>query len=182
MNHSTYFYIYLPEIPFENKERMVLYYHGPFNNGIISKMANNLKSKLNCPKHLAWKVFSVFVELVQNIYFHAVEYNIALSHEPVGVIFIEESDDYFEITAANLTEIEKIEKIREKCELINQMDLTALRAYKNELLLKSSEKSDKGGNIGLVQIAILSQEKVDFQIKSLNAEQSFFSLSALIKK
>jgi len=186
MNNTSFFYIYAPEMIHKlnnAEEHVVLYYHGPFNNQIISEMSQGLRHQLAYTKQMGWKVFSIFVELVQNIYFYAKEYNIYNQNEPVGIVFVEESESAFEITAANFASIEALERIREKCEHINRLDNTQLRSYKNELLMRAEEDPTyKGGNIGLVQIALLSQEKIDFQTKFQNNHTAFFSLTTTVKK
>ncbi len=182
MSKSAYFYIYTPQPYFTADKHIILYYHGPFNNAIISQMAQGLRAETVEFKQAGWKLFSIFVEMVQNIYFHATDHNIYRGNEPVGIVFVEEEEDMFKITAANLATIESLEMIQERCTAINQMTLQELRAYKNELLNTSVEQQNRGGNIGLVQVALLSQENVNFEIHHASQDNGLFTLSSIVKK
>lgn len=182
MDAPVYFYIYTPQPYLENENHVILYYHGPFNNTVIARMAQELRANTACLKHTGWKVFSIFVEMVQNIYFHTIEYNIGRENEPVGIVFVEEHADTFKITAANLAGKASLELLEERCEAINQMNHQELRAYKNELLADAVDNQQKGGNIGLVQVAMLSQEKINFEIRPINQHNGLFTLVSTIKK
>jgi hypothetical protein len=57
-----------------------------------------------------------------------------------------------------------------------------LRKYKNQLLSNAVEDNLTGGNIGLVQVVLLSQERIFFEIKPVNAEVALFILTSVIKK
>jgi hypothetical protein len=62
------------------------------------------------------------------------------------------------------------------------MDEAKLRAYKSRLLLKAVEEDYKGGNIGLIQIALLSKHKINTHLHQLNPQKSFFSVTASLTK
>lgn len=164
-------------------EKVVLYYHGFFNRKVIAEMSQELKVKLADFPNLQWKIFYIFVELIQNIYFYAKEYNQTThNQDPIGLVLVEEDDTDFYITACNLASHQSIAKVVEKCAYINQLSIEELRAYKYELLNQATEKDQKGGNIGLVQIAIHSQDKLNINTITTQTELTFFSITTTVKK
>jgi hypothetical protein len=162
-------------------EHVVLYYHGPFNKHIIAEMSRDLREQLAYPTHLGWKVFYVFVELVQNIYFYANEHNIGDKGDPIGVVFVEDKEGVISITTGNVATLEAFEAVKDKCEYINQLPHDELRLYKNELLKKAVLDRYAKGSVGLAQIALLSQEKLLLEA-SLEHNDAFFCITTTIKK
>lgn len=186
MKKKPFFYTYTCEAignVQQRLEQVLLYYHGPFNHKIILNLAQTSKKHFENDSELNWKVFSIMVELLQNIYFNTIEHNVALKNEPVGIVFIEETESRLQITAANVASQESWQNVQEKCEYINRLTISELHSYKKELLKKSENDSHyRGGNIGLVQIALLSQNKLDYQVSFEDYEFPFFMLTTTLNK
>jgi Family of unknown function (DUF6272) len=180
---ATYFCAYSPYAFLEKAHPPVLCYQGPFEQDIISTMGHELRHSTASHGYASWKLFAVFVELAQNIHFHSIERNQTdLQKEPVGVILVEELAHSFQVTTANLVPATSVEKIRNRCEAVNQLSPRELRKYKNQLLSNAVEDNLTGGNIGLVQVVLLSQEQIYFELKPINAEATLFVLTSVIKK
>jgi len=71
--------------------------------------------------------------------------------------------------------------LQEKIEEINQLDLEKLKQMQ-EKQLKYGELSEKGGSgIGLINIAIRSNNKLDYKFETIDNETSHFNLQIKIK-
>jgi Family of unknown function (DUF6272) len=182
MENQSHFFVYHPNNAVNVKQDCLLYYHGPFNSRVIAQLSSRIKDHHTYSSHLIWKIYSIFIELVQNIQFHAAEFNSYPHTEPVGIIVIQEREGKVEITAANLMDNEHLRSMQDKCEQINRMNEAELRAYKSQLLLKAIEENYKGGNIGLIQVALLSKHKISTHLHQLNKQKSFFSVTASLAK
>jgi hypothetical protein len=183
MNQTAHFCSYTPYAFFKKAYEPVLYYQGQFDSDIISALGQELRHLTSSFGYVSWKLFAVFVELAQNIHFHSIERNYTHSKtEPIGFILVEEEAQSFQITTANLINQEKIIKLQNRCEAVNQLSPAELRKYKNELLSEALDHQLRGGNIGLVQVVLLSQEKIQFYIQPVNETTAIFTLTSIIKK
>ncbi len=184
MNISAHFCTYTPYAFFEEDAKTLLCYQGPFSMSIISRMGQDLRQDTATYGYISWKLFAIFIELAQNVHFHAVERNVTSQPEtmPVGLVMVEDLNHTFEITTANIIPIESIQKIQARCEAVNKLSLSELRKYKNELLSTAVDENLSGGNIGLVQVVLLSQEKIQYDLVPINEEIAFFTLTTTIKK
>lgn len=161
---------------------VVLAYKGPFNKNILNGMGNYIKEILVDSPQLSFKVFSIFVELAQNIYFYSSvlpEYKNKSSN--FGTFIIEQFPKYYTISAGNIVHDEDVEPIIEKCDIINSLERDDLRKYKKEQ--RKQARSSKGGaNIGLIQVALTSSNQLDIEVAQLKDGFSFFTISTNIDK
>lgn len=163
-----------------SKERVVLSYKGPITNVLLSEFGKDVRQKLQGNKKVGKKVFSIFMEVTQNILFYSKEVNHFGNKDKVGTIVVVELKDHIKILSGNLITRNSINSLLKKFEAIQSLDREALRAYKRELRDAPSEEESRGAGIGLVQIALVSDE-IEANIKNMSDEFSFFSLAIKVK-
>lgn len=163
---------------------ILMSYKGPFNNSILSGIGNYIKEILIDDPEVSYKVFSVFIELAQNIYFYSTvlpEFkndNFAGSY---GTFIIEQASDYYQINAGNIIEDKNVGSIIEKAEKINSLDRKSLRKYRKEM--RSKDRSEKGGaNIGLIQVALTTSNPLEIEVTPIKNEFSFMSIKTKINR
>jgi len=132
-------------------------YKGPITPAIIATISDQLRQKVNISKKVAHRLFSVFIELAQNMQYYSSEViSYAKEEEKIGWIQIFEKNDRYELYCGNALEINKVQKLKQHCELINHLNRDGLRKLKRERRKLKLDKSKKGAGIGLVQVAILA--------------------------
>ena len=127
-------------------------------------------------------LFRVFVELAQNIAQNSLD---KLEVKDIcigcGIMIINEVDDYFEIIAGNPATNEDVKKLEEKCDKINSCSEDELRQLKREY--RRMEQGEKGNaNIGLIKIALIAMNALDYNIIPIDDNSSFFTLAIKLKK
>lgn len=129
------------------------------------------------------RVFSVFVELVQNIIRYSAD-NVTEAADDVelasGVISVGTQDSKFFVVCANTVRREDVGVLRERLEQLQQMDHEEIRAYYRKKLREPAEEASKGASLGLVEIARRASEPITFDFVDIDNETSFFSLKACI--
>ncbi len=163
-----------------SKEKVILSYKGPITNVLLSEFGKDVRLKLQQKKRVGKKVFSIFMEVTQNILFYSKEMNHFGNNDKVGTIVVVELKDHIKILSGNLITKKSIEPLLQKFEAIQSLDREALREYKRELRDAPSEEESRGAGIGLVQIALVSDE-LQASIKSMNEDFAFFSLAIQVK-
>jgi len=162
--------------------RIQLSYKGPFDKHILAAIGNYIKTALRNNPIIQKKVFSIFIEIAQNIAYYSAEVH-QFDDEPSGIgsLVIGEFGDYYTFASGNVVRNKDIIPVVEKCKLINSLDREKLRQYKREL--RSAPQGDRGnGHIGLIQVALTAEGPLDFTVTPINESHSFFTLSVKVDK
>jgi hypothetical protein len=166
-----------------NRANTLVFYKGAFDEKVIAEISQKIKKLLNVNPYLSKKVFSVFIELAQNISFYSAERNIITKHQSsgVGLIMLDEHAEYYTLKTANFVTTRDTLRLAAKCETINSLSREDLRAFKRRLRNQPSSHRDSG-NIGLIQVALLGTGKLRIELTNINEHLSFFTLALDVSK
>lgn len=167
-------------IMFENS--IVASYVGPFDGDILTILAENLEQTLWHNETQRRRFFKIFIELSQNIAYYSEEKSIVKGKEyGEGTLLINDYKDYFLLSAGNLVSAKTKEFLMERCEEINSLDRFGLRSLKRKFRMLGNNKG--GGNIGMVQVALLSKHPLDIIFIPTSDENfTFYLVSVRIDK
>jgi len=173
----------LVEYHFRSKHDIVISYKGPFDKNAMSLIGNYIRGIFSKDQRASKKVFKVFIELAQNIAQYSAEKNIIGDYigSGVGSLVMVEFEDYYLLVTGNLIKADSLGPVIDKCELINALDKEGLRKLKREQL-RQTDHSRQGADIGLIQLAITSDNPLEFEVKPIDKENSFFTIKVKINK
>lgn len=159
-------------------------YTGAFDSEILSVIAKNVENTLSNDPKLNKKLFKIFIEFAQNIALYSTERvseNNDEHYSGYGSIFIREFEDKFILATGNRAGNDDIIPVIEKCKKINGLSRDGLRQYKrNQRRLPPSKKG--GGNIGLIQVALMADNPIDYKTIQLSEGEVFYIQSITINK
>lgn len=160
-------------------EDILILYKGPFDKHILSVFNNYIEGIVVKYPHISKKVFSIFIELAQNIIEYSAEKDYIEYDKPtaIGTLVIGELPNNYAFYTGNLVRNEDIYSFIEKCEMINSLDREGLRKYRRELL-NINEKT----HVNLIQVALTSDSHMNFEVNPVNNEMSFFTINVNINK
>jgi len=162
---------------------ILLSYLGPFDKHILSGIGNYIKFIVSKNPTASKKIFKIFIELAQNIAYYSSERN-TLSQESdigIGTVVIEELVDYYLFATGNMVSKGDVEELVEKCDYINTLDRESLRQYKREQ--RNLPPGSKGcAHIGLITVALTSENPLEMQIKEMDEFNAFISIMVKIEK
>ena len=163
-------------------EDILISYKGPFDEHILSVVGNYLRLLLPQEEQTSKKIFSIFMELAQNISYYSNNTDrIGTTKSGVGTLVISESKDHFNFMTGNVVRNADVIPVLEKCEVINSLDREGLRKYKREQ--RNLPAGLHGGaHIGLIQVALTSSNPLDIEVTPISNETSFFSICVKIDK
>lgn len=118
-------------------------------------------------------VYPIIVELLHNINVHSAAMQIDSERKP-GIFLMRMDGDVFEITTGNLVATENIDSLKNLLNSINSMSEDELLQKKKHLTKINSGKTQSGHRIGLLDIRVLSKDKINYHFTKLNDEYSFF--------
>lgn len=168
-----------------DEQNVVLYYKGPFDESILAKISNYMRDTFTHAPKAGRKLFAVFVEMAQNIAFYSEETNHFKGEEKsygVGTVVIQEDDQKITLTTGNLVKTVTVDHLKKKCEEINQLNYDELRNLKKEIRNAPRKEGHKGGNIGLIQMALKSDLPLEAKDHKVDDELSYFILSTSVLK
>jgi hypothetical protein len=167
------------------ENNVIIYYKGPFMESILAKISEDIKLRFENDPITRQKVFSIFIELAQNIAHHSSERNIyadQLKRSGNGTFQISESENHFTLIAGNLIRNEQVPEIIDKCNIVNELDMDGLRRLKRDLRNLPRREGHKGANIGLVDIAIKAQNQLQVEVAPVSDDYSYFIISVDVPK
>lgn len=155
---------------------------GPIDSDILTLLAENLEGNLWENACLGRKFFRIFIELSQNIALYSHErITIKGKDSGSGIFLISDLSEYFLFSAGNLVNSTDKLKLLERIHQINSFDRLQLREYKRKLRKLGNNKG--GGNIGLIQVALLSKFPIEFNFFETDDEKMhFFIVSVKLQK
>lgn len=178
------------EIMFENN--LLTAYAGPFDNEILTILAENLEETLWENESIRRRFFKIFIELAQNIAIHSEERIIFTDKKIIeeqdgskiiiekeknlgeGIFLISDYEDYFVFITGNIVGEKVIDKLKKRAEAINNLNRDELRALKRDLRAEATDSG--GGNIGMVQVALLSKNPIEIYFLETEDPTKFFYL------
>ncbi|UCH93571.1 MAG: SiaB family protein kinase [Candidatus Aminicenantes bacterium] len=170
------------------ERNIVLDFQGAISQDMVVGMAELLKNKFSQElgrANIVKKLFSIFIEMAQNIAIYSAE-RVYLDdrHRDVGagIIMVTEKNKIYQITSGNLVKKDSIPKIIEHCRTINHMDKEKLKQFYKAQIKSSREKGKKGAGVGLIDMARKSGNPILYEVTPVDNINSFLVLSVKIQQ
>ena len=158
-------------------------YKGKLNHEILKLFTSMAETKISkgCSKVSTRRmVFHVIVECVQNITRHSDDFD----EDGIGngIFVVGERKDYYYVITGNIIKSQKVQKLEERLEKLNDMSGNELlKLHKAQML--DGELSEKGGaGLGLIDLIRKTGEKYIYQFLKLDMENYFFILKVTVPK
>ena len=173
---------------FVTEEGVLFYYNGYLSQPIVAAMGEALRGRLeadNGSGKVTRKVFSTFVEMMQNI----IHYSEGGSGEigekvPFGNVAVGRLGDRFYIVSGNVISSRHVERLRNKLDAIRAMSSDEIKAeYKRKLRTGEQDGNSKGAGLGFLTVAREASEPIEYSFEALpgsNEALSFFYLKATV--
>ncbi|PID89569.1 MAG: hypothetical protein CSA05_01545 [Bacteroidia bacterium] len=171
------------EYYYRSEHDILVSYKGPFDKHVLTAVGNYIKKVMETNPKVSKKIFKIFIELAQNIAYYSSEKNKLGNEQEAGVgsIVIVEFEDHYSFITGNVVNKDDIIPVIDKCNKINTLDKNGLREYKREML-KLPDSSHGGANIGLIQVAITSDNPLGIDVAPIDDTRAFFAVSAKVDK
>jgi hypothetical protein len=161
---------------------ILLAFQGMMTTDVLTMMGRNVKEQAE-NDITRRRIFSVMVELVQNINLYSAEKDYSESDKKMvgkGIVVITTNDDEnaFTIGSGNLVKNAQINQLKQKLDYINQLDDEQLRGYFRQQL-RTPEDQDSTGLVGVVRKA---KNPLKYEFLPIDEEHSFFILTIQINQ
>ncbi|MBN2864171.1 MAG: SiaB family protein kinase [Bacteroidales bacterium] len=127
------------------------------------------------------KVFSILVEIIENVAKHSAGRDTEKKYGmPVAMIRLENST--YIILTGNLISNNAIENLKEKLDIINVTDKSGLKELFRNSLFHQTEGTESTGNMGLIDMARKSGNKLTYKFEKINDMYSYYILEVRVEE
>ncbi len=167
------------EVEIANEE--LLRHFGPLSYEEIGFLLNKMAALLDkrgMNITIRKKVYAAMVESLENIYKHQDHINEDSAYLPKFSLFADNQN--LSLFVSNSILNHKVTLLKSKLDKVNSLDKDGLKdLYKNTIL--SGNVSPKGGaGLGIINIAKVSENKINYTFSTISEKYSYFTLNILI--
>ena len=166
---------------------IIFSFSGYLSEGILYSLGEALREKMvleDADGPTVRRVFSVFVEQMQNIIRYSAEKVLGNFGKSVelssGMVTIGTENGRFFIVCANTILEEDVPRLRQRLETLQKMDKDEIKAYYKEQLREAPDEKSRGATIGLIEIARRASEPIQFDFERIEDDKFFFCLKVSI--
>ena len=169
----------------ENREA-IINFEGSISFETMEQLLNQLKSARQfhvLRKAVKKRLYGTVVETIDNIFKYATpfkERELALRKPPR--IQVKELDGKFIVSAGNLIRNDQVNGLRQKLNRVNGLDDEALKRLYEEVINKDASEEDRGAGLGLITMAMRTDEEIRYQFDPAGPGHSYFTMHITIKE
>lgn len=169
---------------FFSGQRILICFNGPISRTLIGEIGIALKDHIastQVHESAAMDVFSVYIEMSQNIRHYASRMGYDDFAAAATVVIAETDGGHYMVSAGNLVEPEDGESLLSKIRELSSLDKTELKAlYKQKLRIPREPGQASGAGLGLIEMARKSSQPLQATLDQGPEGKVFFSLRAVI--
>lgn len=167
------------------KERIISAYQGEFTHHVVTMLLKHAKKEFergHADAIVVKRLYNVLVECMENIIKHA--NNIMIDDPmkgcPEGIILVGQTEDGYQIRIGNLITAEDAKELKVQLEEVNQLDRMGLRSRYQDIITNGKVSERGGAGLGLVDIALRSGQKLEFDFHDYDKQSVFYILQVTI--
>lgn len=159
-------------------QNILLIFNGIFSQESLISLLSIIEGHMTKSIILKKKVFNIMVEMLQNIVKHA-DKNEKDEGNP-GIFFIIEKDTSYLLNTGNYILNSKVKALEEKIGYINDLSFDKLNEFYNKSLFNFEIDNSKESGLGLIELRLKSEGKLNFVIQKIDEKYSFFTLQTAV--
>lgn len=167
-------------------QNAIIDFEGSISFETMEHLLNKLKSarQFNAlKKPVRKRVYGTVVESIDNIFKYAAPFHEKESKKwRPPLIQVREKGGKFVVSAGNLIRKNQVENLTYKLNLINGMNDDELKSLYEEVINKEASDADRGAGLGLITMAMRTDEKIRFQFDPAGPSHSYFTMHITIKE
>lgn len=166
-----------------NRNHILLCFNGPTSRSLIEEIGNALKIYLhadNAQPSAVMDVFSVYVEMTQNIRHYAESSDYNDLDSSATILVARDDDGRYVIQAGNLVEKQTGDALMFRIDALAQMNKDQLKAAYKSQLRQPRDENGTGAGLGLIDMSRKSFVPLSASLTPVSECRCFFSLRAII--
>jgi len=170
------------------KQKGIIFcFSGPISQTVIEGIGGTLKQKMEIEDtdlNTSQKVFSVFVEQMQNIVNYSADRVIPEDRQEgeirIGVLIVGKEDGHFYVLCGNKISLKDADTIGVQLNTLTRMDKDEMKTLYRERRKTAIQTDEKGAGLGFIDIARKATGPIEFDFLPLDGDFVFFTIKAVI--
>ncbi len=166
-----------------DKEGIIFTFCGPVSHDIVEGIGITLKNQMQIDEvntTTTMKVFSIFIEQVQNVIHYSQERCEKSFDFGKGIIVIGNNDGKHFIVGGNKISKSKGAILKSNLNDLVLMDKDELKELYKQKRKQNDNEESKGAGIGFIEMARKSSQPLKYSFEKIDEEYSFFSIEVVI--
>ena len=170
-----------------DEKGIVFSFSGYLSEGILYSLGEALREKMALEAAdgpTIRRVFSVFVEQMQNIIRYSAEKMSSTAGRAVelsaGMVTIGMERGKVFIVCGNTVRNSEVPRLKERLDHLKSLDRDGIKTYYREQLREEPDDGSRGATLGLIEIARRASDPIDYDFDAMDAERSFFCLKVRV--
>jgi len=161
----------------------LLHYKGPFCIHILVTLSNYIKEMVDANIVVKNRIYKIFLEVAQNInYYSAVKSRVdSTGLSGVGMFSLSDEEDCFTMMASNIITEMQYRRLEESMREIQGLSTVEIRKLRSVKRLRQP-LHDSAGHIGMIQIALLAGNKINYSIVEKGKGLYKYSIVVMVNK
>lgn len=166
---------------------IIFSFSGYLSEGILFSLGEALREKMTLEEAdgpTVRRVFSVFVEQMQNVIRYSAEKIVANDGRAIelsaGMVTIGVENGKFFIVCGNTVHNDAVPRLRERLDYLKGLDKDGIKAHYREQLREAPDEGSRGATIGLIEIARRASEPIEYDFAGTGSDKTFFCLKVRI--
>ena len=159
-------------------ERLLFAYRGDISEENSLPLITLIENEMKTESHrlaVRKKLFMFVLESIQNIIRHGNR-----DHADMSMVTYARTDDGYSITTGNMIETDNVKELERRLVQINRSDEREIKSQYMQIL-NSSELSSKGGaGLGLLEMAIKTGNRLDYDFVPYDDKYTYFVLNKTV--
>lgn len=164
----------------------VFCFSGFMTETVLTGLGGALRKKLeieDMDRKTVKGIFSIFVELVQNVIRYSAERESGETREEAidlryGVVSVGRQEGQFYIACGNLIENKDVDRLSSGLANILSLDQAGLKALYKSTLRGPTPETSKGAGVGFIEIARRAPNGFEYDFEKIDDDHSFFAVRA----
>lgn len=124
------------------------------------------------------RLFTFVLESLQNVTRHSDKTKLA----DMSMVVYSKANGGYTVTTGNVIPAANIRDLRSRLNEINNLDISEIRSVYRQMLANSELSSKGGAGLGLIEMAKMTGNKLDYDFIDLDNNNSYFILSKTVDK
>ena len=162
-------------------KKILLAYKGEFNQNIVNALLSNAKLQmlgLNMEVAKRKKLYNIMVECLENINRYASQgsFDVGEFTPQFPLFLLGQSKSGYYITVGNLIKEEDKEDLKGRIDDVNNLSKKELKEKYRDVIMNSVIVENTGAGLGIIDIAIKSENPLEYVFNNVKDDISFFIL------
>jgi regulator of sigma D len=162
----------------------ILDYSGTIDYSVVDRLLDELRKKTayhRLNKVTAKRIYAIVVECLENIIRYA-DTNPAPDNELMPSLNVCRMKGIITIRAGNLVSDQKVVEIKNRLDLINNLDNKSLNALFEQEINREKDYNEQGARLGLIMMKLKSGNKIEYSFETAEGHKKYFRLQISVNE